>query len=389
MKILVLSYEYPPIGGGGGVICKNISENLAIIGNEVTVITTAFPEVPYPKIQTPNYRVIRLAAKRKKAFESNPFEMVSWIRTTKKFLRDNPVFVDFDICMAHFVLPGGEVARWLKMRYNLPYVLISHGHDIPWVHPRQMFLFHLVTYLWIKSVCRDSSLNFIQTGMMKVNIDRFMGEKYLRKNILIPNGVDNSKFYPDYAKRPSVLRIIFAGRLVIQKDPITFLKALRIFSQQVRDFEVHILGDGNMRKKMERFVKNSRLADNVKFSGKLPEEEMVAEYQSAHLMIAPSLNEGMSISALEASNCGVYLISTRASGYEDMIKETQNGAFVKYRAPEDIFERLMDFYRENRKEQPVAETNLKKFREHFSWENISRTYNEALESINQNGKLIK
>ena len=30
MKILVLSYEYPPIGGGGGVICKNISENLAI-----------------------------------------------------------------------------------------------------------------------------------------------------------------------------------------------------------------------------------------------------------------------------------------------------------------------------------------------------------------------
>ena len=39
MKILVLSYEYPPIGGGGGIICKNISENLAKLGNRVTVLT--------------------------------------------------------------------------------------------------------------------------------------------------------------------------------------------------------------------------------------------------------------------------------------------------------------------------------------------------------------
>jgi hypothetical protein len=47
----------------------------------------------------------------------------------------------------------------------------------------------------------------------------------------------------------------------------------------------------------------------------------------------------------------------------------------------------MDFYRQNRKEQPVDEANLKKFREHFNWENISRTYYEELESINQNGRL--
>jgi glycosyltransferase involved in cell wall biosynthesis len=387
MKILTLSYEYPPIGGGGGVICKYISENLAKMGNVVTILTTAFHGIPNSKFQIPNLRVIRLAAFRKNTFESNPFEMISWINVTKRFISDNPSFVDFDVCMAHFVLPGGEVARWLKRKYGLPYVLISHGHDIPWVHPRQMFFFHFGTYLWIKSVCRESSLNFIQTRMMKDNIDRFTGEKHWRKNILIPNGVDNVKFIPDYTKRTSLLRIIFTGRLVIQKDPITFLKALRLFSQQVQDFEVHVLGDGNMRKKMERFVKNNRLAANVKFSGKIPEEEMVAEYQTAHLMIAPSLNEGMSISALEALSCGVYLISTRASGYEDMIRETQNGTFVEYRGPGDIYERLMDFYRQNRKEQPVDEANLKKFREHFNWENISRTYYEELESINQNGRL--
>ena len=97
----------------------------------------------------------------------------------------------------------------LKGMYGLPYVLISHGHDIPWVHPRQMFLFHLGTYLWIRSVCRDSPVNFIQTGMMKDNIDRFMGEKHPRNNILIPNGVDTSKFYPDYSKRHRFVKNCF------------------------------------------------------------------------------------------------------------------------------------------------------------------------------------
>lgn len=37
---------------------------------------------------------------------------------------------------------------------------------------------------------------------------------------------------------------------------------------------------------------------------------MKEDYQSAHLMVAPSLHEGMSIAALEALACGVYLIAT-------------------------------------------------------------------------------
>ena len=257
MNILVLSYEYPPIGGGGGEICKNISENLTKLGNNVTVLTTAFNshnkqsntkiQRRASSIQSPT--IIRLPSKRKNAFQSSPFEMISWIKTTKEYIKNNPGFIDFDICMAHFVLPGGEVALWLKKRYNLPYVTISHGHEIPWVHPRQMFFFHLGAYFWIKKVCRHSKINFIQTKIMKANIDRFMGEKFRNKNIIVPNGVDTSRFYPDISKRKKKLRIIFVGRLVIQKDPMTFLKAIKVLSGITSDFEVRIPGDGNLRKK--------------------------------------------------------------------------------------------------------------------------------------------
>jgi glycosyltransferase involved in cell wall biosynthesis len=379
MKILVLSYEYPPIGGGGGVICKNISENLAKLGNKVTVLTTAFHETSNYSIQIPNLRIFHVPAKRKKAFESNPLEMLSWIRATKNFIRNNSGFVDFDVCMAHFVLPGGDVAQWLKRKHGLPYVLISHGHDIPWVHPWQMFFYHLGTYFRIKSVCIDSSINFIQTMMMKDNIDRFMGEKYSFKNIIVPNGVETSKFFPDYSKRPSLLKIIFVGRLVIQKDPMTFLKAIRIFYRETPNFEVHILGDGSLRKKMERFIIKYRLTEKVKLLSKITEEKMVEEYQSAHLMVAPSLNEGMSISALEALSCDVYLITTRASGFVEIIKEDINGNYVSFGNPGELAYMINTYFqtrfRENCKPNLAF---LTEFSNSFSWNKISRKYHEIL-----------
>jgi len=86
----------PPIGGGGGIICKYISENLAKSGNQVTILTTALPrseihnstlngvEGPQSAIRSPrstvrnpkseilNPQVIRLPSLRKNAFQSNP-----------------------------------------------------------------------------------------------------------------------------------------------------------------------------------------------------------------------------------------------------------------------------------------------------------------------------
>ena len=315
---------------------------------------------------------------RKNTYLSNPLEMLSWIRTAKKFIRGTPGFVDFDVCMAHFVMPGGEVALWLKKQYGLPYVLISHGHEIPWVHPRQMFFLHLGAYFRIKKVCRHSALNFVQTGKMKANIDRFIGKKYRQRNVIVPNGVEPALYSPDYSKRTQKLRIIFTGRLVIQKDPMTFMRALCLFSRHTSDFDVHIAGDGDLRERMERFARKNGLDGNITFLGKVPGSKMIEEYQAAHLMVAPSLNEGMSIAALEALSCGVYLIATRASGFEDMIKEGVNGEFIPFRDPKALAARMIKFYENHTRGQereippPGDEPGFP------GWEEIGREYQRIL-----------
>lgn len=395
MNILVLSYEYPPLGGGGGIICKNISEELAKSGNSITILTTATPEernsfpgkvtksdrnVPHILHQTNNLTIIKLRARRKNNFQSNPLEMVSWICAAKDYIRTTPGFVNFDICMAHFVLPGGEVAWWLKKNFGLPYVLISHGHEIPWIHPRQMFFFHTTAYLWIRKVCKHSEINFVQTSMMKNNIDRFLGKKYTNKNRIVPNGVDTNQFKPDYSLREKTLQIMFTGRLVIQKDPMTFLKAIRMASLQIHDFEVHIFGEGNLRKRMERYVNQHGLSGKVNFMGKIAPEAMVRHYQRMHLMVSSSLNEGMSIAALEALSCGVYLIATPASGYRDMISENINGEITAFRNPEELAGRIIRFYKLNFRKSPeiISHTTPPKV---LDWKTISREYQRRMAEI--------
>jgi len=176
------------------------------------------------------------------------------------------------------------------------------------------------------------------------------------------------------------LRILFIGRLVIQKDPMTFMKALKILSDGTNDFEVHVLGDGNLRKKMEQFARKNGIMECMEFLGKIAPEKMQEEYQSAHLMVAPSLNEGMSIAALEALASGVYLIATRASGFPDIITEDINGNLIDYEDPEDLANMMKKYYYDKfQTSYEVAESFLGKFRADFSWDKVNKKYLIAID----------
>ncbi len=202
MKILILNYEYPPIGGGGGAISKSIAQGLTDLGHKTTVITTWIAGEKELLQQSGKPTIIRLKSKRKNNYRSNPVEMLSWIRISKKFGYEYLLSNSFDICFANFALPGGEVGLYIKRKFNLRYVVMSHGHDIPWVRPMdQLFIYHALTYNRIKKICLNSELNFVQSSIMKSNIDRFLADRNNDKNIIIPNGVDTEEFA--IAKRTS------------------------------------------------------------------------------------------------------------------------------------------------------------------------------------------
>ncbi len=376
MKILILNYEYPPLGGGAGVVSKYHAEGLAEKKHEVTVLTTWF-EGEKEIEQKNKLKIIKLKSRRKYSYKSTPDEWLSWIFYSKKFLSKYLIMTSFDYCFAHFALPGGEVARFLYKKFKIPYTIISHGQDIPWFFPKQMFKYHLFTYFWIKQISNKADHLILLTESMKKNADRFMG-KQKNKNIIIPNGCDTKNFHPNYQKKNDIFTILFIGRLVDQKDPFTFLKSINLLKvKNDINFQIQILGDGPLKQRMQHFVINQSLEKNISFEGWVDKKAIIEYYQSAHVLVSTSADEAMSIAALEALSTGIYMISTPVSGNIDIIKKEKNGDFIAFKNSQQLALKLENCIK-NPTTCSIDQIYIDQFREKYDWKNIIEQLNDIL-----------
>ena len=310
--------------------------------------------------------------------------MISWIRYSEKYLDQLCKNESFDLCFAHFVIPGGEVARYLKVKYKIPYVVMSHGHDVPWVRPYSLYFLHALAYSRLKSICSSSSYNLVQTEEMKENMDRFTGTKYHKKNILIPNGCDPVQFRPQDRPRNEVMNIIFSGRLVKQKDPLTLMRALKVFSMATDHFKLHVYGDGPLRGKIEKLVRDYSLSENVVIHGKVASDGIIEAYNHSDLLVSPSLSEGMSITILEAMCTGVYALVTPASGNTGLISHGVNGELFDFKDHIHLAEKISNFYKDKFLTGfKVPAAQLETFRNRYDWKEIVKLYDELIKPLMQ------
>lgn len=380
MNILILNYEYPPLGGGAGVISHHIAKGFAQSGNKVVFVTAWYKNLP-EREDPEGFEIIRLKSKRKHLYRSNPIEMLSWARKAKQFLSDYLKTVSFDICISNFTIPGGEVGLFVKNEFGIPYVIVSHGHDVPWFFPNQMFFYHAITFFWIKKIVSHSLGVFVQSEAMRKNAIRFIG-KDAAPVFKVPNGCNIDKFVPDYSKKSDVFKLLFSCRLVSQKDPITFLKAIEIFDSYGIDYIATIAGDGPYLKKMIKFVKEKNLSGKVIFKGWLNSQKMIEEYQSASLFVAPSLQEGMSIAIMESISCGLYTMTTPVSENVELIKENINGEIFQSKDHELLAEKLKCFYQNKfLNGYKIPEDQINVFKDSYNWEGIIEKYKKIIINI--------
>jgi glycosyltransferase involved in cell wall biosynthesis len=383
MKILILNYEYPPLGGGAGLISKHIAEGLAAQGNQVSVLTTWYAgEEENTILQDGNLRIFRVKSLRGSAYKSSPREMLSWVRHSRRFLNIHLKDHHYDLCFANFAIPGGLVAYPLKRYFKIPYVIISHGHDIPWFFPKQMWFYHLMFYWPLRRICASAEALFVQSGSMLQNARRFIGKRNPEKVILIPNGADFHRFSPGEQAKGERFRILYSGRLVKQKGPMNFMKIIKEFRNYGNPFEVLVTGDGNMRSAMMQYARRNKLMGHFRFVGWLSKEEMPAAYRSAHCMIAPSLNEGMSMATNEALASGLYVFVSGVSCNETLINPGVNGELININDPVAAALQLDRFFRTRfLNDYRVPETEVKAFHTAYDWQQIVLRYQEVLKGI--------
>lgn len=209
----------------------------------------------------------------------------------------------------------------------------------------------------------------------------FLEHKNVNKNIkVIGNGVNLEKFQAAGGKRSNlatcslrlVAKLLFVGRLEKVKGIDVLLKALAKIKNKLPEFELKIVGEGNLRKELEELMHRLDLCKQVKFLGRKTGRGLVEEYQKADLFILPSLSEGQPLTLLEAWAVKLPVLVTRVGDNPKMVKEGKNGFLVKAGNVQDLGYGLQKAFRMREKWKEIGERGYKLVCKNYTWQETAK-----------------
>lgn len=371
MKILIVSHEYPPIGGGGANACFFLAREFAKSGNDVDILTAMYEGLSEVERTESGVNLYRVKCKRKNKEKSSFAEMLSFLcsawRKAEAMAREN----HYDKCLVFFGIPSGPIALHLKNKYGLPYVVRFGGGDIPGAQKRFKYIYAVVSPI-LRTIWRKADALIANSEGLKKRAQRFESRYEIS---VIENGVDDQFFSPSGRENETdTLKILFVSRLIEGKGLQFVIPKMKNINAQVvqkskKSIKLFIVGDGPYREALEKLTKENGAEDIVSFEGRKNKDEVRTYYRNADLFILPSLSEGMPNVVLEAMACGLPIVMTPCEGSKELING--NGMISK---PETFDEALIKMCTSEDKRKMMGQNSRTLVQECFRWESIAVRY---------------
>lgn len=324
MKILVLCYEYPPVGGGGGRVAEQVAEALARRGHEVRVHTAGLRHLPRRETRR-GVEIWRAESFRKSEDTCTVPEMALYLLTN--FIPALRLARDWrpDVIHVHFAVPTGVLAAPIGRILGIPYVLTAHLGDVPGGVPEQTaHLFRLINpfarLIWSGAGA---------TTAVSSHVAQLARQAYHVVPKVILNGVKPATATPHLTADQPV-RIVMLGRLSVQKNPLLALEALAELADLSWSFE--IIGEGPLGEEMRAKATELKIADRIIWRGWLSAPEVAQSLLAADILLTTSLHEGLPMAVVEALQYGLAIVGSRIPGLADVIEDGKNGAFCDLEA---------------------------------------------------------
>lgn len=298
-NILMLNYEYPPLGGGASSVASQIAAGYERLGHSVDVVTMGFKGLPgFEKKDGIN--IYRVKCLRKKKEICYPWEQLTYVLSAKRFLRKFLKENKYHFCHTHFMLPTGLVGLWLRKRYDIPYLITSHGSDVPGHNPDRFLFLHKFTGKMLRKICDNASAITVPSNYLKDLIHANIGDYDVT---VIPNGSEDL-FVPGTEKENIVLS---SGRLHKSKGFHFLIKAFKALAPC--DWKLYIAGDGPYREELESLAGGS---PGIIFTGWLDNRggEYLEILNRAKVFCLLSQAESQGIAYLEAMSAGCAVIAS-------------------------------------------------------------------------------
>jgi glycogen synthase len=377
MRVLILSWEYPPlIEGGLARHVRKLSENLVAQGVDVHVLTRGMEESPVEE-ETRGVTVHRVREPKR---PRELAEFVAWVEHMNADMLAAGVELgdryEFDVVHGHDWLVAGA-GDHLAKRFRCPLAVTIHateyGRHQGWVDKHPQSHIHGVEHWMANRADRLVTCS----AYMREHVADVYGLEEARITV-IPNGIDPTDLVPvadlDALRRefaePDERLVLLVGRLVYEKGFQLALEALPGLIERVGNVRFLVAGSGTHEQELRSQAAELGLDAHGVFVGWIGDDVLHSLYRIADLCVVPSIYEPFGLVALEAMASGCPCLVADTGGLREVVPNEDVGLRFHSRDPQSLAvmaERLLTD--ESLRERLVAEAS-----EHvltFDWADVA------------------
>ncbi|MCI8700378.1 MAG: glycosyltransferase family 4 protein [Clostridia bacterium] len=387
MKILMLTWEYPPrVVGGISRVVYDLSHRLIKDGHEVTVVTYKDGEVPYFE-DDKGVKVYRVDN-----FMINPNNFTDWIMQmnfsmVSKASRIIEEEGKFDIIHAHDWLVA-YAAKTIKESFGIPIVSTIHATEAgrnSGIHDEVQRYINDTEWM----LTYESTEVIVNSNYMKSELQRLFGLPFEKINV-VPNGVSTGIFTGverDYEFRRKYAMdnekiILFMGRLVYEKGIQYLISAMPKILSRYHDAKLVIAGKGGMIDELRQQVRALGIENKVYFAGYLNGKDVQKMYKAADVSVFPSTYEPFGIVALEAMLAENPVVVSDIGGLNEIVQHRENGMKSYAGNPNSIADSILELLFDYQLSANIVKKAKQKVKNEYNWNKIAQdthfTYQKAI-----------
>jgi len=330
MRALFLTHNYPRYPGDPvGSFVLRLAVAVAREGIEVRVVAPAAPDVPAEEtIEGIHVTRFRYAPRRLETlaytgtmgqqvrqFWKARLAMVGFLasgyRASTRALREWPA----DVVHAHWWFPGGLVARAIRARLGIPYIVTMHGSDVrlAGAAPGAPRLFRTV----------------MRRAAAVTTVSSWLAEQARRldpatRPVVAPMPIVSELFRPGGVRIPN--RLLFIGKLTEQKGLHHLLHAMARMNHRAT---LDVVGAGRVEDSHLRVMAEQLgVGDRITWHPLLTQEELAALYRSAAIHVIPAIEEGLGMTAVESLLSETPVVAFDSGGVPDIVVPEKTGLLV-------------------------------------------------------------
>ena len=377
MKILMLTWEYPPrVVGGIARVVHDLSHRLIKDGHEVTVVT--YKEGNVEDFEDDNgvkvYRVNN--------YMINPNNFIDWImqlnfnlisKATEIINKEGP----FDVIHAHDWLVT-YAAKTLKDSFKTPIIATIHATEAgrnSGIHDEVQRYINDTEWM----LTYESTEVIVNSNYMKNELQRLFGLPYEKINV-VPNGV-NLNLYNGVEKDYNFRRqyaadnekiILYVGRLVYEKGIQNLIAAMPKVLNGYHDSKLIIAGKGGMIDELRDEVRRLNIENKVYFTGYLNLNQVTKMYKCADVAVFPSTYEPFGVVALEGMLSGTPVVVSDVGGLNEIVQHRENGMKSYAGNPNSIADSILELLYNPGLGAEVSRAAKAKVKAQYNWNKIAQ-----------------